>query len=80
MLHGQEKLFCQTFLQNGSNFTTKSTPLAQPQSELFQSRANTLLARTEYKVSRFTGAPLLTVNFRQPSHEFTFNVGIDLLF
>jgi hypothetical protein len=24
--------------------------------------------------------PLLTVNFRQPSHEFTFNVGIDLLF
>jgi hypothetical protein len=25
-------------------------------------------------------APLLTVNFRQPSHEFTFNVGIDLLF
>jgi hypothetical protein len=23
---------------------------------------------------------LLTVNFRQPSHEFTFNVGIDLLF
>jgi hypothetical protein len=25
-------------------------------------------------------AKLLTVNFRQPSHEFTFNVGIDLLF
>jgi hypothetical protein len=23
---------------------------------------------------------LLTVNFRQPSHEFTFSVGIDLLF
>jgi hypothetical protein len=23
---------------------------------------------------------LLTVNFRQPSHEFTFNVVIDLLF
>jgi hypothetical protein len=23
---------------------------------------------------------VLTVNFRQPSHEFTFNVGIDLLF
>jgi hypothetical protein len=23
---------------------------------------------------------LLTVDFRQPSHEFTFNVGIDLLF
>jgi hypothetical protein len=23
---------------------------------------------------------LLTVNFRHPSHEFTFNVGIDLLF
>jgi hypothetical protein len=23
---------------------------------------------------------LLTVNFRQPSYEFTFNVGIDLLF
>jgi hypothetical protein len=23
---------------------------------------------------------LLMVNFRQPSHEFTFNVGIDLLF
>jgi hypothetical protein len=23
---------------------------------------------------------MLTVNFRQPSHEFTFNVGIDLLF
>jgi hypothetical protein len=23
---------------------------------------------------------LLTVNFRQPSHEFTFNVDIDLLF
>jgi hypothetical protein len=23
---------------------------------------------------------LLTVNFRQPSQEFTFNVGIDLLF
>jgi hypothetical protein len=22
---------------------------------------------------------MLTVNFRQPSHEFTFNVGIDLL-
>jgi hypothetical protein len=22
---------------------------------------------------------VLTVNFRQPSHEFTFNVGIDLL-
>jgi hypothetical protein len=22
----------------------------------------------------------LTVNFRQPSHEFTFNFGIDLLF
>jgi hypothetical protein len=26
------------------------------------------------------GVPVLTVNFRQPSHEFTFNVGIDLLF
>jgi hypothetical protein len=25
-------------------------------------------------------AYVLTVNFRQPSHEFTFNVGIDLLF
>jgi hypothetical protein len=23
---------------------------------------------------------VLTVNFRQPSHEFTFNVGIDLIF
>jgi hypothetical protein len=23
---------------------------------------------------------MLTVNFHQPSHEFTFNVGIDLLF
>jgi hypothetical protein len=23
---------------------------------------------------------MLMVNFRQPSHEFTFNVGIDLLF
>jgi hypothetical protein len=23
---------------------------------------------------------MLTVNFRQPSYEFTFNVGIDLLF
>jgi hypothetical protein len=23
---------------------------------------------------------MLTVNFRQPSHEFTINVGIDLLF
>jgi hypothetical protein len=23
---------------------------------------------------------LLTMNFRQPSHEFTFNVSIDLLF
>jgi hypothetical protein len=23
---------------------------------------------------------MLTVNFRQPSHEFTFNVGIDLIF
>jgi hypothetical protein len=23
---------------------------------------------------------ILTVNFRQPSHEFTFNVGSDLLF
>jgi hypothetical protein len=23
---------------------------------------------------------MLIVNFRQPSHEFTFNVGIDLLF
>jgi hypothetical protein len=23
---------------------------------------------------------MLTVNFRQPSHEFTFNVGIDILF
>jgi hypothetical protein len=23
---------------------------------------------------------VLTVNFRQPSHEFTFNVDIDLLF
>jgi hypothetical protein len=23
---------------------------------------------------------MLTVNFRQPSHEFTFNVSIDLLF
>jgi hypothetical protein len=23
---------------------------------------------------------VLTVNFRQPSHEFTLNVGIDLLF
>jgi hypothetical protein len=22
---------------------------------------------------------MLTVNFRQPSHEFTFNVGIDLI-
>jgi hypothetical protein len=22
---------------------------------------------------------MLTMNFRQPSHEFTFNVGIDLL-
>jgi hypothetical protein len=26
------------------------------------------------------GWTLLTVNFHQPSHEFTFNVGIDLLF
>jgi hypothetical protein len=25
-------------------------------------------------------AQVLTVNFRQPSYEFTFNVGIDLLF
>jgi hypothetical protein len=23
---------------------------------------------------------MLTVNFRQPNHEFTFNVGINLLF
>jgi hypothetical protein len=23
---------------------------------------------------------MLTLNFRQPSHDFTFNVGIDLLF
>jgi hypothetical protein len=23
---------------------------------------------------------MLTVNFRQPSYEFTFNVGVDLLF
>jgi hypothetical protein len=23
---------------------------------------------------------MLTVNFREPSHEFTFNIGIDLLF
>jgi hypothetical protein len=27
----------------------------------------------------FRGTSVLTVNFRQPSHEFTFNVGIDLL-
>jgi hypothetical protein len=27
-----------------------------------------------------TSLSMLTVNFLQPSHEFTFNVGIDLLF
>jgi hypothetical protein len=26
-----------------------------------------------------TASDVLTVDFRQPSHEFTFNVGIDLL-
>jgi hypothetical protein len=30
--------------------------------------------------SEFGMPPMLTVNFRQPSHVFTFNVGIDLLF
>jgi hypothetical protein len=34
--------------------------------------------------AKFMGVPnymyLLTANFRQPSYEFTFNVGIDLLF
>jgi hypothetical protein len=29
---------------------------------------------------QFNASSLLTVNFRQPSHEFTFNVGIELLF
>jgi hypothetical protein len=28
----------------------------------------------------FLPTHVLTVNFRQPSYEFTFNVGIDLLF
>jgi hypothetical protein len=36
-----------------------------------------LLARGR---ARFKHGEMLTVNFRQPSHEFTFNVGIDLLF
>jgi hypothetical protein len=30
--------------------------------------------------SEFGMPPMLMVNFRQPSHVFTFNVGIDLLF
>jgi hypothetical protein len=31
-------------------------------------------------LSQFGPKQLLMVNFRQPSHEFTFNVGIELLF
>jgi hypothetical protein len=30
-------------------------------------------------LSMFSLSLLLTVNFRQPSHEFTFGVGIDLI-
>jgi hypothetical protein len=30
-------------------------------------------------LSMFSLSLLLTVNFRQPSHEFTFSVGIDLI-
>jgi hypothetical protein len=33
-----------------------------------------------YHFAGLLSASVLTVNFRQPSHEFTFNVGIDLLF
>jgi hypothetical protein len=37
--------------------------------------------RQKVKMYKINGVIiLLTVNFRQPSHEFTFNVGIDLLF
>jgi hypothetical protein len=37
--------------------------------------------RQKVKMYKINGVTiLLTVNFRQPSHEFTFNVGIDLLF
>jgi hypothetical protein len=52
---------------------------------MFNSKAQELLGPP----TRFVAAaldpstrhrPLLTVNFRQPSYEFTFNVGIGLLF
>jgi hypothetical protein len=33
LLHSQEKLFCQTSLQNGFSSLAESTPLAQPQPE-----------------------------------------------
>jgi hypothetical protein len=36
--------------------------------------------RIEPAVLMIEDQQVLTVNFRQPSHEFTFNVGIDLLF
>jgi hypothetical protein len=39
---------------------------------VIQSSCEQHLATTTYSV--------LTVNFRQPSHDFSFNVGIDLLF
>jgi hypothetical protein len=42
------------------------------------------LERVSERISPKTGVlpswSVLTVNFRQPSNEFTFNVGIDLLF
>jgi hypothetical protein len=42
------------------------------------SDADEMYATSEYVF--LLGGGVFTVNFRQPSYEFTFNVGIDLLF
>jgi hypothetical protein len=43
--------------------------------QIKQVKEGTFISQTKH-----TNDMLLTVNFRQPSHEITFDVGIDLLF
>jgi hypothetical protein len=43
--------------------------------QIKQVKEGTFISQTKH-----TNDMLLTVNYRQPSHEITFDVGIDLLF
>jgi hypothetical protein len=61
------------------------SPRSESKSFFFLKRARMASIEPSRKLGREEVSPsppaeMLTVNFRQPSHEFTFNVGIDLLF